>query len=127
MTAGLIDEVETANPALERARAALELSELVDVRRRDDMQPLRPAARRYVYELRISAGKTLRIRRSDLAAPDFAACQRFAAHAALLDYDALIVPTGRADGANVVIFVAELAADTTFERVSVTDRSETLT
>lgn len=94
-----------------------------------DMQPLRPTARRYVYELRISAGKVLRIRASDLptlglddaalTSPDFAACQRVASHAAFLDYDALIVPSARADGSNVVIFVNELAAEATFERIGV--------
>ena len=94
-----------------------------------DTQPLRPTARRYVYELSVSARKALRIRRADLAAlglddaaltsPNFAACQRVAAHAAFLDYDALIVPSARADGANVVIFVNELAADAAFERVGV--------
>lgn len=94
-----------------------------------DMQPLRPKTRRYVYELRISAKKALRIDRSnlstlglnsvDLTSPDFSACQLVAAHAAFLDYDALIVPSARADGANVVIFVNELAADATFERVGV--------
>jgi RES domain-containing protein len=94
-----------------------------------DVQPLRPRARRYVHQLRISAKKVLRIGRSDLPilgldtadlnSADFAACQRVAAHAAFLDYDALIVPSARADGSNVVIFVNELAADATFERVGV--------
>lgn len=94
-----------------------------------DMQPLRPTARRYVYELRVSARRVLRIRQSDLPtlglddaaliSPDFSACQRVAAHAAFLDYDALIVPSARADGSNVVIFVNELAAEAAFERVGV--------
>lgn len=94
-----------------------------------DSQPLRPNARRYVYELRVSARKALRIRESDfpvlgldldhLESPDFTACQRIAAHAAFLEYDALIVPSARADGSNLVIFVNELAADATFERVGV--------
>ncbi|MEV5003799.1 RES family NAD+ phosphorylase [Nocardioides sp. LML1-1-1.1] len=94
-----------------------------------DSQPLRPKARRYVYELRVSAAKVLRITPSDLAAlglepkdlesPDFSACQRIGAHAAFLGYDALIVPSVRADGTNVVIFVNELAADGAFERVEV--------
>lgn len=93
-----------------------------------DSQPLRPKARRFVYELRVSAAKTLRIResglpalgldRSDLVSPDFSACQRVGAHAAFLGYDALVVPSARADGTNVVIFVNELAADAVFERVS---------
>ena len=93
-----------------------------------DMQPLRPKARRYVYQLRVSATKVLRIRRSDLAdlgldaadleSTDFSACQRVGAHAAFLGYDALIVPSARADGANVVIFVNELAAEARFERVT---------
>jgi RES domain-containing protein len=92
-----------------------------------DSQPLRPKARRYVYELRVSASKVLRIReedlrslglsRSDLELPDFSACQRVGAHAAFLEYDALIVPSARADGRNIVIFVNELAADAVFERV----------
>jgi len=94
-----------------------------------DSQPLRPSARRYVYRLRVTAAKVLRIRHSDLAtlgldeedlaSPDFAACQRIGAHAAFLDYDAIIVPSCRADGANVVIFVNELAADAAFERLDV--------
>lgn len=94
-----------------------------------DSQPLRPKARRYVYELRVSAAKVLRITPDDLAtlgldledlqSPDFSACQRVGAHAAFLEYDALIVPSVRADGTNVVIFVNELAADAAFERVEV--------
>lgn len=92
-----------------------------------DMQPLRPKARRVIYQLRVSARKVLRIRLSDLPAlgigaadldsNDFAACQRIGAHAAFLGYDAIIVPSARADGSNVVIFVNELAADAVFERV----------
>lgn len=94
-----------------------------------DSQPLRPSARRFVYELRVSAAKVLRITPDDLAtlgldladlqSPDFAACQRVGAHAAFLEYDALIVPSARVDGTNVVIFVNELAADAAFERVDV--------
>jgi RES domain-containing protein len=94
-----------------------------------DSQPLRPRARRYIYELRVSAAKVLRIApedlrilgldKSDLESPDFTACQRVGAHAAFLEYDALIVPSARADGINVVIFVNELAADAAFERVEV--------
>lgn len=94
-----------------------------------DSQPLRPRARRYIYELRVSAKKALRITESDLSvlglgfddldSSDFTACQHVAAHAAFLEHDALIVPSARADGSNVVIFVNELAADATFERVSV--------
>jgi len=94
-----------------------------------DSQPLRPRARRYVYELRVSAAKVLRIAPEhlatlgldpgDLESPDFTACQRVGAHAAFLEYDAIIVPSARADGTNVVIFVNELAADAAFERVDV--------
>lgn len=92
-----------------------------------DMQPIRPTAKRFVYELRVSAKKALRIRRSDLPtlgldesdleSTDFSACQRVGAHAAFLEYDAIIVPSARAEGANMVIFVNELAADAVFERV----------
>ena len=94
-----------------------------------DSQPLRPRARRYVYELRVSVAKVLRITpedlgilgldQADLESADFTACQRVGAHAAFLGYDALIVPSARADGSNVVIFVNELAADAAFERVHV--------
>lgn len=94
-----------------------------------DSQPLRPKASRYIYELRVSARKALRISESDfsslgldadaLNSSDFTACQRVAAHAAFLEYDALIVPSARAEGSNLVIFVNELAADAIFERVSV--------
>ncbi len=93
-----------------------------------DSQPLRPKARRYVYRLQVSAEKVLRIERDDLASlglsqtdlesPNFEACQRIGAHAAFLDYDAIIVPSARIAGANIVIFVNELAADAAFERVS---------
>lgn len=94
-----------------------------------DSQPLRPKARRFVYELRVSAAKVLKIKLDDLAtlglepanleSPDFTACQRVGAHAAFLEYDALIVPSARADGTNVVIFVNELAADAVFDRIDV--------
>ena len=82
-----------------------------------------------MYELRVSAAKALRITEADfqvvgldpgdLASAEFTACQRVAAHAAFLEYDALIVPSARADGSNVVIFVNELAADAAFERIDV--------
>ena len=98
-----------------------------------DSQPLRPKARRRVYELRLSAQKALRITEDalpvlgldvgDLDSPNFTACQRVAAHAAFLDYAALIVPSARAYGINIVIFVNELAADATFERVGVEEIS----
>lgn len=93
-----------------------------------DSQPLRPKARRYVYELRVSASKALRITPDDLAtlgltpsdltSPDFHACQHVAEHAAFLGYDVLIVPSARADGSNVVVFVDELSADSVFETIS---------
>ena len=77
----------------------------------------------------LAAAKALRVTPDDLAtlgldledlqSPDFSACQRVGAHAAFLEYDALIVPSVRADGTNVVIFVNELAADAAFERVEV--------
>lgn len=99
-----------------------------------DSQPLRPRARRYVYELRLSAQKVLRIgfdeldrvglSSADLSDPDFTACQRVGAHAAFLEYDAIIVPSARADGANIVIFVNELAADAAFDRVSMEEIGE---
>ena len=60
----------------------------------------------------------LGLRESDLQSTDFSACQRIAAHAAFLEYDALIVPSARDAGANIVIFVNELPADALFERVS---------
>jgi hypothetical protein len=44
--------------------------------------------------------------------------QRIGAHAAFLGYDAIIVPSARADGSNIVKFVNELAADAIFERIS---------
>ncbi len=94
-----------------------------------DSQPLRPRARRYVYALRVDAAKVLTITEDDLEAlglsfddlmsTDFGNCQRVAAHAAFLDYDALIVPSARADGSNAVILVNELAADARIEHLSV--------
>jgi RES domain-containing protein len=93
-----------------------------------DMQPLRPRARRYVYELRVSAAKVLGIHDSDfpalgldpldLSSSDFTACQRVGAHAAFLGYDAIVVPSARKDGSNIVIFVNERAADGVFEHIS---------
>lgn len=93
-----------------------------------DLQPLRPRARRYVYELRVSARKVLRIRPadfsvlgldpSDLASDDHAACQRVGAHAAFLGYDAIVVPSARRDGSNVIIFVNAPAAEAVFERIN---------
>jgi RES domain-containing protein len=94
-----------------------------------DIQPLRPRARRYVYELRMTATKVLRIGEADLSSlgltkddlesDDFEACQRVGAHAAFLEYDAIVVPSARDEGKNVVIFVNELAADAAFERLGV--------
>ena len=101
-----------------------------------DSQPLRPKARRFVYQLQVSAAKAVRIRyddlaalgldRSDLESPDFSSCQRVGAHVAFLGYDALIVPSARADGSNIVIFVNELAADAVFERLNSEEITEPL-
>lgn len=94
-----------------------------------DSQPLRPRARRFIYEMRVSAAKVLRITEADfptlglepadLLSADFTPCQRVAAHAAFLEYDAIVVPSARADGSNLVILVNELAADGRFERIDV--------
>ena len=53
-----------------------------------------------------------------MTANDFTACKRIGAHAAFLEYDALIVPSARADGTNVVIFLNELPAEAVFERIT---------
>ncbi|WGJ88047.1 RES family NAD+ phosphorylase [Gordonia sp. SMJS1] len=93
-----------------------------------DSQPLRPRARRFVYELRASASKALRITpadfdalgltQQDLDGADFSGCQRIGEHAAFLGFDALIVPSARSDGTNVVIFINELSADAALERAA---------
>lgn len=66
---------------------------------------------------------TLGLNRADLDSPDFSACQRIGAHAAFLGYDAIIVPSARADGTNIVIFVGDDGPDELFERVSIEEIS----
>lgn len=93
-----------------------------------DSQPLRPKARRFVYKLRASASKALRITVADfdslglspddLEDADFTKCQRIGEHAAFLGFDAIIVPSARSNGTNVVIFINELGADAALERAA---------
>jgi len=90
------------------------------------MQPLRPTAARRLYAMRAELGDVLDLRdeqlllrlgvdADDLSGTDFSACQMVGGAAAWLGIEAIIVPSARADGGNLVIFVRAQDADSALE------------
>lgn len=81
-----------------------------------DIQPLRPVAKRVVYECNLEAEDVvdltadgildrLGLQDADIAADDFTACQALGEAAAWLGLGGIIVPSARAHGGNIVILV----------------------
>jgi RES domain-containing protein len=93
------------------------------------MQPVRPRARRTIYEVRIALTATLDLTELDLleelgigndelGAPDMRACQQVGGAAAWLEADGILVPSARSSSTNLVIFPTNSRLDAAFEVVS---------
>jgi RES domain-containing protein len=93
------------------------------------MQPIRPRAKRTVYEVRVQVDAMLDLTDRDLlravgvddaelTAIPSRACQTVGGATAWLERDGLLIPSARADGANLVIFVNLLDPDAEFEVVT---------
>ena len=90
------------------------------------IQPVRPRARRSLYELDVALRSVLDL--SDrallaelgvdedaLRADDMLACRQLGAAAASLNCEGILVPSARAEATNLVIFAAKLGADARFD------------
>ena len=93
------------------------------------MQPVRPRARRTVYELRVTldamldltddgALEDLGIGHDELTAFDMLACQQVGGAASWLEADGILVPSARAEANNLVIFANNVSSDAVFEVIS---------
>ena len=91
------------------------------------MQPLRPTAVRRIYRVRVRLSSVLDlsdrallrevgIGDEQLAGIDQTPCRQVGGAVAWLQHDGLLVPSGRADGTNLVIFTTNMTdPSTTFE------------
>jgi RES domain-containing protein len=79
------------------------------------LQPVRPAARRTIYTIRVALDSVIDlsalallekfdVNLSDLESLDHGACQKLGGAVEWLENDGLLVPSARADGTNLVIF-----------------------
>ena len=82
---------------------------------RISLEPFRPKARRTLYRIRVRLSRVVDLRDpgdlalvgitdAELVADDFTSCQKVGGAAQLLGNDGLLVPSARADGANLVIY-----------------------
>ena len=89
------------------------------------MQPLRPHARRFVYAVEIQLGNVLDLSDAkdlqragltehDLSDDDHSACREVGAAIDWLEHDGLLVPSGRSDANNLVIYPMHRPAGATF-------------
>jgi RES domain-containing protein len=80
-------------------------------------QPIRPIAKRTLYQLDLELAnvldltdpellKGLGVDLAGLTDVDFAACQRVGGAAAFLGHDGILVPSGRHAGINLVVFIS---------------------
>jgi RES domain-containing protein len=108
--------------ALERSTALAEGQHAIDV------QPRRTYAKRVMYEVQVAVADVVDLTTAaalaavgltpdDLQADVPNACQRVGGAAAWLERDGLLVPSARADGANLVILVGTLGLEDDLEVV----------
>jgi RES domain-containing protein len=90
------------------------------------VQPIRPRARRSLYELEVALSSVLDLTdrallaeldvdEEGLRADDMLACREVGAAAASLNCEGILVPSARAEATNLVIFAANLGADARFD------------
>jgi len=93
------------------------------------VQPLRPSTTRQLYKIDVSLTSALNlthaglleklgIGEAELTGIEHGPCQMVGGAAYWLGHDAILVPSARAPGANVVIFADRLDVDASFEVVS---------
>lgn len=102
-------EVAAIYASLERETA------LAEAEYRISLEPFRPKARRTLYRISVRLNSVVDLREparlalvgltdAELVADDFTACQKVGGATQLLGNDGLLVPSARANGANLVIF-----------------------
>lgn len=85
-------------------------------------QPIRPRAKRTMYQLDLDLSNVLDLTdatllaglgvdREALSREDFTECQRVGGAAAFLGHDGIVVPSGRHRGFNLIVFVANQKPD----------------
>jgi RES domain-containing protein len=90
------------------------------------LQPIRPRARRRIYRLNVALSSvidlsdwdqlvTLGLSRGSLQSIDHADCQIIGGAVEWLRHDGLLVPSGRSEGTNLVIFPNRQGPDYEFE------------
>ena len=90
------------------------------------VQPLRPKARRRIYEVRLTLQKVVDLRaasdfaatgltQADLGDDDHARCQELGAAIDWMGYDGLLVASARSDADNLVIYPAQASASARFD------------
>jgi len=101
---------------------------LAEAEHRISLQPVRPRARRTLYELRValvsvldltdpSLLQELGVGPRDLRSDDLAACQAVGSAANAGGHDGILVPSARSDAINLVILTANAAPFPPFEIV----------
>ena len=97
-------------------------------------QPVRPSASRQLHQVRVTVAKAIDLTGrgllarmgvdgNELTAVDQNACRTVGGAAHWLGYDALLVPSARAVGTNLVIYSDRLEVDSAFEIVESEDLS----
>jgi RES domain-containing protein len=96
-----------------RATALAEADHMIE------MQPVRPRAKRTMWQLDVNLARVadltdpallerLGLTAADLASVDFTECQRVGAAIASAGFEAMLVPSARAEGVNLVLFANAL-------------------
>lgn len=102
--------------SLERETALAEAEHQMGV------QPIRPTAKRTIYQLDLELSNVLDLTdfalleglgvdRAALSRIDFTACQRVGGAAAFLGHDGILVPSARHPGINLVVFTSNQQSD----------------
>lgn len=102
--------------SLERDTALAEAEHQIDI------QPVRPRAKRTIYQLDLELSNVvdltdpvllsrLGVDRAALSSVDFTACQHVGGAAVFLGHDGMFVPSGRHPGINLVVFISNQQSD----------------
>jgi RES domain-containing protein len=90
------------------------------------IQPLRPRAPRFLYEISVTLGNVVDLGRpdvlanvglseADVADDDLTACQEVGGAAEWLGHDGVVVPSARSAAHNLVIFPSQRTAEANFD------------
>jgi len=91
------------------------------------LQPIRPRVRRTMYVIRVELENSIQLAMEDLellglqagmlGSFDLGPCQRIGGAVASLGCDAMLVPSARTQGSNLVIYPANRLAQYTYEKI----------